>query len=149
MSAKRGSFTCPFTHESPAMKLLAASITAVAALCLPGGTACAQDESALIQGRQEVREAAQDALATLYEYQPAARLFLGLLLALAAMLQPHAAFAQVQQGATLTILRGQVAIIRPNGSALQPAPNGSTVDVGDEIRTISKSGAPSRVNTLR
>jgi lipid-binding SYLF domain-containing protein len=56
------------------MKLLVATMTAVAALCLSGGTAHAEDESALIQGRQEVREAAQDALATLYEYQPAARL---------------------------------------------------------------------------
>ncbi len=33
----------------------------------------AQDESAVLQGRQEIREAAQDALSTLYEYQPSAR----------------------------------------------------------------------------
>ena len=33
----------------------------------------AQDESAIMQGRQQVREAAQDTLSTLYEYQPSAR----------------------------------------------------------------------------
>ena len=33
----------------------------------------AQDELAIMQGRQQVREAAQDTLSTLYEYQPAAR----------------------------------------------------------------------------
>ena len=73
--------------------------------------------------------------------QPVARLLLGFVLALAIVLPPGAAIAQVQQGATLTILRGQVAVIRPNGTAIQPAPSGSTVDAGDEIRTISRSGA--------
>ena len=34
----------------------------------------AQSETALIQSRAEIREAAADALSTLYEYQPAARL---------------------------------------------------------------------------
>ncbi len=33
----------------------------------------AQDELAIMQGRQQVREAAQDTLSMLYEYQPAAR----------------------------------------------------------------------------
>ena len=63
------------------------------------------------------------------------------LLAMVSILPGVVAFAQVQQGATLTVLRGQVAVIHPDGSAIQPAPSGSTVDVGDEIRTISKSGA--------
>src|SRR5919107_174133 len=70
-----------------------------------------------------------------------AHVLLVLILALALLLPPYTASAQIQQGATLTILRGQVAIIRANGTAVQPAPNGSTVDAGDEIRTISKSGA--------
>ena len=35
--------------------------------------AYAQDESAVIQTRNEIREATQDALATLYEFQPSAR----------------------------------------------------------------------------
>ena len=55
------------------MKHLFALVTASIALCMSGGAAYAQDETALIQSRQEIREAAQDALSTLYEYQPAAR----------------------------------------------------------------------------
>ena len=39
-------------------------------LCLG---ARAQDEASIIQSRHEIREAAQDALSTLYEFQPAAR----------------------------------------------------------------------------
>src|SRR6188768_3768066 len=72
---------------------------------------------------------------------PATHLLLVVLLAIVLVVPPSAATAQMQQGATITILRGQVAIIRPNGTAIQPAPSGSTVDVGDEIRTITKSGA--------
>jgi lipid-binding SYLF domain-containing protein len=37
------------------------------------GAVQAQDETALIQSRLEIREAAHDALATLYEFQPGAR----------------------------------------------------------------------------
>jgi len=49
--------------------------------------------------------------------------------------------AQVQDGATLTVLRGQVAVVRPDGSAVQPAPSGTIVKAGDEIRTLTKTGA--------
>jgi lipid-binding SYLF domain-containing protein len=45
----------------------------LALLALTAGPALAQDESALIQSRNEIREAAQEGLATLYEIQPAAR----------------------------------------------------------------------------
>jgi lipid-binding SYLF domain-containing protein len=55
------------------MKHLFALVTATIVLCLSGGAAYAQDETALIQSRQEIRELAQDSLSTLYEYQPAAR----------------------------------------------------------------------------
>jgi hypothetical protein len=41
----------------------------------------------------------------------------------------------------MTVLRGQVAVVHPDGSAIQPAPSGSTVYAGDEIRTIDESGA--------
>ena len=44
--------------------------------------------------------------------------------------------AQVQDGATMTVLRGQVAVVRPDGSAVQPAPSGTVVRPGDEIRTL-------------
>jgi hypothetical protein len=49
--------------------------------------------------------------------------------------------AQVQEGATMTVLRGQVAVVRPDGSAVQPAPSGTVVYPGDELRTITASGA--------
>ncbi len=49
--------------------------------------------------------------------------------------------AQVQEGATMTVLRGEVALVRPDGSAEQPAPSGAIVRPGDEIRTLSRSGA--------
>jgi hypothetical protein len=49
--------------------------------------------------------------------------------------------AQVGEGATMTVLRGSVAVIRTDGSAIQPAPSGTTVSPGDEIRTLSASGA--------
>jgi len=71
----------------------------------------------------------------------AGRLLLGLMVLLAVLMSGGSASAQVQQGATLTVLRGQVAVVRADGTAVQPAPNGATVNVGDEIRTISKSGA--------
>jgi hypothetical protein len=49
--------------------------------------------------------------------------------------------AQSQSGATMTVLRGEVAVIRANGSAIQPAPPGTVVDTGDEIRTLTRAGA--------
>jgi lipid-binding SYLF domain-containing protein len=47
--------------------------TLVAVLMALSLGARAQDESAVIQSRHEIREASQDALATLYEFQPSAR----------------------------------------------------------------------------
>jgi hypothetical protein len=49
--------------------------------------------------------------------------------------------AQVQDGATMTVLRGQVALIFGDGSAMQPAPSGTIVRAGDEIRTVGRSAA--------
>jgi hypothetical protein len=49
--------------------------------------------------------------------------------------------AQVSQGATMTVLAGQVAVLRTDGSAIQPAPSGTDVFPGDEIRTLTQSGA--------
>lgn len=54
---------------------------------------------------------------------------------------PGAASAQIEQGATMTVLRGQVAVIRGDGSAQQPAPSGTVVYAGDEIRTLDPGGA--------
>jgi hypothetical protein len=49
--------------------------------------------------------------------------------------------AQVQEGATMTVLRGQVAVVRSDGSAIQPAPSGTIVNPGDEIRTLGSTSA--------
>ena len=64
-----------------------------------------------------------------------------LLLLVCSLAWPASALSQVQHGATLTVLRGEIAILRADGSAVQPAASGSTVGVGDEIRTIGRSGA--------
>src|SRR6188472_4434834 len=65
------------------------------------------------------------------------------LLALLGILALHAPplFSQVQEGATMTVLRGQVAVVRPDGTAIQPAPSGTAVAAGDEIRTLTAAGA--------
>jgi hypothetical protein len=49
--------------------------------------------------------------------------------------------AQGPDGATMTVLAGQVAVIHSDGSAIQPAPSGTTVYPNDEIRTLDSSGA--------
>jgi hypothetical protein len=59
----------------------------------------------------------------------------------AALVNPAGAVAQVDDGATLTVLRGQVAVIHADGSAVQPAASGTIVKAGDEIRTLTKTGA--------
>jgi hypothetical protein len=72
----------------------------------------------------------------------APKLLLSLILSVSVLLPlPRSAFAQIEQGATMTILRGQVAIIRADGTALQPAPSGTLVYAGDEIRTLAPGGA--------
>lgn len=64
-------------------------------------------------------------------------------LAVAALVVPpvRTVSAQPEDGATMTVLRGQVAVVRPDGTARQPAPSGTVVYAGDEIRTLSTSGA--------
>jgi hypothetical protein len=54
---------------------------------------------------------------------------------------PRAADAQVSDGATMTVLRGTVALLHGDGTAMQPAPSGTVVHIGDEIRTLNGSGA--------
>src|SRR6476619_1024134 len=65
----------------------------------------------------------------------------GLLALTVILAQATLSTAQVQQGATMTVLRGVVAVVHPDGSAIQPAPSGTIVVPGDEIRTVSASGA--------
>ena len=66
---------------------------------------------------------------------------LTLLVFLALLTSSSPIFSQVQDGATMTVLRGQVAVVHPDGSAVQPAPSGTVVRSGDEIRTLAQSGA--------
>jgi hypothetical protein len=54
---------------------------------------------------------------------------------------PMSVLAQPQDGATMTVLRGQVAVLHGDGGIAQPAPSGTLVRVGDEIRTLTQSGA--------
>jgi hypothetical protein len=64
------------------------------------------------------------------------------LLTLAALVVPSPPlFSQIQEGATMTVLRGQVAVVHPDGSAVQPAPSGTIITAGDEIRTLAGAGA--------
>src|SRR5919112_5586331 len=72
---------------------------------------------------------------------PARLLGLLALLGILALHAPPPLFSQIQDGATLTVLRGQVAVVHPDGSAVQPAPSGTTVAAGDEIRTLTAAGA--------
>ena len=58
-----------------------------------------------------------------------------------ALLPTPRSSAQVEQGATMTVLRGQVAVVRSDGSAVQPAPSGTVVNPGDEIRTLGSTSA--------
>ena len=64
-----------------------------------------------------------------------------LTLALLLLPLPTAISGAQPQGATMTVLRGQVAVVRPDGSAVQPAPSGTTLFPGDEIRTVGSSDA--------
>jgi hypothetical protein len=66
---------------------------------------------------------------------------LALLVFLALLTSSSPIFSQVQDNATMTVLRGQVAVVSPDGSAVQPAPSGTTVAAGDEIRTLAGAGA--------
>jgi FecR protein len=69
------------------------------------------------------------------------RVVLILALIVTSLLAPQSVDAQVRQGATMTVLRGQVAVVRGDGSAVQPAPSGTVVETGDQIRTLTRSGA--------
>jgi hypothetical protein len=52
-----------------------------------------------------------------------------------------AAAAQSPQGATLTVTAGTVAVVQGAGGAVQPAPSGLTLAVGDQVATVGRSSA--------
>src|SRR5262245_53914396 len=68
------------------------------------------------------------------------RLVLGLLLLLT-MLPSPSAWSQVSPGASLTVLRGQVAVKRPDGTAVFPAGSGTTLALGDVVGTLDRTRA--------
>ncbi len=58
-----------------------------------------------------------------------------------AVLPRDSALAQGSGGATLTVHRGTVAVVRTDGSAVQPAPTGTQVGQGDQIRSLGPGGS--------
>jgi hypothetical protein len=52
-----------------------------------------------------------------------------------------AALSQVGPGASLTVLRGSVAVSRPDGTAVYPAGTGLTLAVGDMVGTLDRTRA--------
>jgi len=68
------------------------------------------------------------------------RLVLGLLLLLT-MLPSPSALSQVSPGASLTVVRGSVAVKRPDGTAIYPAGTGLTLAIGDVVGTLERTRA--------
>jgi len=74
--------------------------------------------------------------------QACARLVLLALVISVAVMQTGLAFGQINFGATLTVLSGRVSVVRSNGSAIQPASSGLTLEIGDRVATVGKASAP-------
>ena len=63
------------------------------------------------------------------------------LVCLAALATAPPVAAQTPQGATLTVVSGEVAVSQASGSAVQPAGSGMTLRVGDQVATVGRSTA--------
>src|SRR6266536_1130213 len=70
----------------------------------------------------------------------ALRIGLAVLL-LAAVVPSSLVLCQVGPGASLTVIRGSVAVSRPDGTAIFPAGTGLTLAVGDVVGTIERTRA--------
>jgi len=57
------------------------------------------------------------------------------------VVQTSAALGQISFGATLTVMRGPVSVVRGDGSAVSPAQSGITLEAGDRVATIGKASA--------
>src|SRR3954447_3101468 len=68
------------------------------------------------------------------------RIALGLALLVAA-LPSSLVLSQVTPGASLTVVRGSVAVSRPDGTAVYPAGTGLTLAVGDTVGTLERTRA--------
>jgi hypothetical protein len=60
---------------------------------------------------------------------------------LAALVPAAPAHGQQMGGATLTVVRGTAAVVRPDGTTVAPAPSGLSLDVGDQITAQSQAKA--------
>lgn len=68
------------------------------------------------------------------------RFALGLLLLLAVLPSPEA-WSQIRPGASLTVVRGSVAVKRPDSTAIYPAGTGLTLALGDIVGTLERTHA--------
>jgi hypothetical protein len=62
-------------------------------------------------------------------------------LMLGAVVPPAFVFSQIGPGASLTVVRGMVAVSRPDGTAIFPAGTGLTLAVGDVVGTLERTRA--------
>lgn len=119
---------------------LAARLLGVLALlaALPPAVAAARSRAEALEARVEVQPGAFPGRAGMAP--DAARPGVG---SGAARLPSAAAPAasQVQPGATLTVVRGEVAVSRPDGTAVYPAGTGLTLAVSDIVGTLDRTRA--------
>src|SRR5688572_30394647 len=73
------------------------------------------------------------------------RTCLAVLLVIALVAPGAPVHAQEIQGTTITVLQGELALVRTDGSALQPVPSGTEIGPGDELRAVSAGGASVRI----
>jgi ferric-dicitrate binding protein FerR (iron transport regulator) len=66
---------------------------------------------------------------------------LGICTAMVTMFAPLTSHAQLNTGASLTVLRGSAAVLKADGSPLSPAPTGLMLGVNDQVATLAGSGA--------
>ncbi|MGE3911292.1 MAG: hypothetical protein AB7K36_18190 [Chloroflexota bacterium] len=69
------------------------------------------------------------------------RVVLMLALVLSLCWQASSVAGQIAQGATLTVLRGTVSVVRADGSLVYPAESGLLLQSGDRVATVRRSSA--------
>lgn len=62
-------------------------------------------------------------------------------LVLGMLFGPHSVQAQPGASATLTVLRGQAAVLKADGSPISPASSGLAIGAGDQVASLAGSGA--------
>jgi hypothetical protein len=72
---------------------------------------------------------------------PWVRCSLVLALLVGILAQSGLALGQIGQGATLTVIRGAVSVVRTDGTSVSPAATGLLLGVGDKVATVGRSAA--------